>query len=77
MGTGTSSTFRYASIIWGGPGALQADGDNEINGIMGLQDNFQGQTVPAPGSLALLAGGLALLGIGTRRRQVRAERSRS
>jgi len=37
VGTGTSATFRYASIIHGGPGALQSDGDNEINGIMGAR----------------------------------------
>ncbi len=42
VGTGTSDTFRYASITWGGPGALIADGDNEINGIMGLGSNFEG-----------------------------------
>ena len=57
VGTGTSDTFRYASIIHGGPGALQHDGDDEINGMMGLRENFE-PGVPLP---AAVWGGLALL----------------
>lgn len=40
VGTGTNDTFRYASVIHGGPGALIDDGDNEINGILGLDNDF-------------------------------------
>jgi len=53
-------SFRYASIIHGGPGALISDGDDEINGLMGLP------FVPAPSTLALL--GLSGLVAGRRRR---------
>jgi hypothetical protein len=61
VGTGTNATFRYASVIWGGPGALLSDGDNEINGVMGLQGDFTGNPAPAPFPLALLVTGLLLL----------------
>jgi hypothetical protein len=67
VGTGTSATFRYASVIWGGPGSLINDGDNEINAIMGLNSNFGGN-VPEPGSLALVGLALAAAGVARRRR---------
>lgn len=53
-------SFRYLSIIHGGPGALWSDGDDEINGVLGLP------VVPAPAGLGLL--GLAGLVVGRRRR---------
>lgn len=60
-------TFRYASVSWGGPGAVLRDGDNEIDAVGGLTSEGGGVKVPEPSSLALLAA--ALLGLGLRRRQ--------
>lgn len=60
VGTGTSATFRYASVTHGGPGSLIQDGDNEINGIMGLQADYT--QVPEPGTLAIMLAGLGILG---------------
>ncbi len=40
VGTATGEPFRYASVIHGGPGALLDDGDDEINGLLGLNDDF-------------------------------------
>lgn len=71
VGTGSNSTFRYASIIWGGPGSLLQDGDNEINGVLGLDSDFTPvSAVPVPAALPLLASGLSALGFaGWRRRR--------
>ena len=61
VGTGTADTFRYASIAWGGPGALHVDGDNEINGVLGTKSDFT-STVPEPSAIGLkLAGGVVCL----------------
>lgn len=78
VGTGTDATFRYASIIWGGPGALQSDGDNEINGVLGFRSYADLVTttstpvsspVPEPETYAMLLAGLGLLGFTARRRK--------
>lgn len=68
VGTGTTNTFRYISVIHGGPGALINDGDDEINGVMGLNEDFQPEPVPEPASLLLLGTGLALAAAKARRR---------
>ena len=70
VGTGTNSTFRYASIIWGGPGALISDGDNEINGVLGLDANFTPiGAVPVPAAVWLFGTALiGLVGFGKRRK---------
>ena len=70
VGTGTSDTFQYASIIWGGPGALYADGDNEINGVLALKGDYTpvGE-IPEPETYAMLLAGLGLVALTTRRRR--------
>jgi hypothetical protein len=76
VGTGTGDTFRYASVVHGGPGALINDGDDEINGVMGLRGDFTpppppGTGVPLPGvawaGMALLGGWRGLGGLRRRR----------
>lgn len=71
VGTGTSTTFRYASIIHGGPNALRDDGDNEINGILGTRADFTSQQLPEPGTWSLVALSLAALVAVRRRRTLR------
>jgi hypothetical protein len=69
VGTGTTDTFRYASIIHGGPGALINDGDNEINGIMGTRADFQPPVIPEPETYVLMLAGLGAVGFFTRRKK--------
>lgn len=56
VGTSNNTPFRYASIIHGGPSALQNDGDDEINGVLGLDEDFTPvqRIVPNSPTLALL-----------------------
>jgi hypothetical protein len=69
VGTGTGDTFRYASIIWGGPGALISDGDNEINGVLGLDSDFTPSVVPVPAAVWLFGTALiGLIGLSKRRK---------
>ena len=72
VGTGTTDTFRYASIIHGGPGALINDGDDEINGVLGLRGDFTPppmNPVPVPAAVWLFGTALiGLIGFGKRRK---------
>lgn len=64
-----TQTFRYASIIHGGPGALINDGDDEINGLLGLRGDFTpdpGNEIPEPTSILLFGLGLMSLRLGRR-----------
>lgn len=54
------ATFRFVSVTWGGPGALQHDGDNEIDAVGGLTATGVGvgPTVPEPASVLLMGSGI-------------------
>jgi choice-of-anchor C domain-containing protein len=47
VGTDTGETFRYVSIIHGGPAALIDDNDDEINGVVGLSPDLT-PAIPNP-----------------------------
>ncbi|MFO0847151.1 MAG: putative Ig domain-containing protein [Gemmataceae bacterium] len=54
VGTATGEDFRYVSVIHGGPGALQDDGDDEINGVVGFSAGFK-PAFPAPPTITVSA----------------------
>ena len=65
----SAATFQYVSVTWGGPGAIQRDGDNEIDAVGGLTEAGTGVVgAPEPATLAMLGVGLAGFGIVRRRR---------
>ncbi|MEZ6101666.1 MAG: putative Ig domain-containing protein [Pirellulaceae bacterium] len=41
VGTPDNTPFRYVSVIHGGPGALLSDGDNELNAVAAVGEDFQ------------------------------------
>lgn len=61
----SAATFRYASVTWGGPGALVRDGDNEIDAVGGLTFSGGGINTSVPEPLSISLVGLGLVAIGT------------
>lgn len=57
----TAATFRYASVTWGGPGAITRDGDNEIDAVGGLTITGGGVLTPEPSSFVLMGLGATAL----------------
>jgi hypothetical protein len=63
------ATFRFASVTWGGPGAIVRDGDNEIDAVGGLTQGGGGLgTVPEPATYALVGTGLVGIAVIRRKR---------
>jgi len=61
-------TFRFVSVTWGGPGAIQRDGDNEIDAVGGLTEQGTGVgTAPEPATLALIGLAISALCFSRRR----------
>jgi hypothetical protein len=66
----TNDTFRYVSVSWGGPGAIQRDGDDEIDAVGGLTAGGGGVgTVPEPSTVLLMGTAMAGLLYGIKRRR--------
>lgn len=58
-----STTYRYASVTWGGPSSIHSDGDNEIDAVGGLTERGTGVHVPEPATALLLGAGFAGLAL--------------
>lgn len=58
-----STTWRYASVIWGGLSSIWADGDTEIDAVGGLTESGTGVQVPEPATALLLGAGFAGLAL--------------
>jgi len=71
----TNDTFRYVSVSWGGPGAIQRDGDDEIDAVGGLNvagggvGGGGGGAIPEPSTVLLLGTAMAGLLYGIKRRR--------
>jgi len=67
------ATFRYVSVTHGGPGAIQRDGDDEIDAVGGLNvaggGVGGGGAIPEPSTVLLLGTAMAGLLYGIKRRR--------